>query len=309
MEFMNISDVAWNRVVTIVGFLLVFVSFFISNRALKDWYKTKFGKKEIITTHNKINQVIHADIFSFQATVALNADGFIVSANKRAQKLFGWHEDELVGSKMDKIIADDSMEKFEVHKKQFSVVAGEDNVKEVELNAITRGVEEKKILRVVVGRWTDELDIYFTVVILDITHRRKNEEAIKVAEKEIASLRQLYHEGEKVGHVAFWKMDCQTGEMQYSPNFVTMYSVKGMQVSIENLVKRIIAEDRLRVVEVMKRAKDAKTGYDVEYKFLAMDGYINTMYSVVSAVKNKKGELTHFIGMGRLIKKEKPSWL
>lgn len=303
------SDVVWNRITTISMAMIVLAGVGAGCVIIYNKLKKEYSKDVVIVTnYSKVNQAIHADMFSLAASVALNADGEVIGVNKRAQKLFGWREEELKGKSMAKVLTEDSAIKFETHKRERSITTPDDEIVEIELEAITR-VEEKKVLRVSVGRWTDDLDIYFIVSAIDITHRKKNEEAIKAAEKEINYLRRIYHEGEKVGNVCFWEMDCKTGRIQYSPNFANMYAVKGVEITADILIKRVIADDRVRIAETMRDAKDNKHGYEMEYRFAGLDGYINTMHSIAKAVKNQQGELTHFIGMGRLVKKEKPKWL
>lgn len=298
------SDVEWNRVVTIICALLVIGAIWRH----RVWIKKHLFKRVSaqIPAHAKVSQAIHADIFSFNPSMVLSADGNIIAANKRTQKLFGWHEEELVNNKMDKIILPEYMEKFEWLRKNSN--GNKDNLPVEEVEAVNR-VGEKVWLKISVGKWTDDIEIFFTVTMQDVTHRVKNQLAIKAAEEEINYMRRLYHEGEKVGCVGFWELNTRTGNLVFSPNYSHIMGIKGLPVTVENVIKRIIAEDKAKVVDTMNRARENKTGFEVDYRLLSMDGYLATIHTEAKAVKNNNGELTHYIGMTRLIKKEKTSWL
>lgn len=264
-----------------------------------------------VTGHNsvendKVSQMIHSEPFALNSYLVLNSDGKILGINSRAVKMFGWKEEELKGCEMGNILTPDSMEKYLEYKTNHLVKEYETVV---EVQAKTK---EGQILSIdlLIGKWTDDLEWYYTIIIRDISHRKRNEEAVRKAYDELGVIRQLYHEGEKVGNVAFWIMEIKTGKLHpTSSNFSNLFGVKGISdIPVESLIKRIVLEDKKRVAETMGNAIKNKTGYDITYKMNTIDGWVSTFKSIVSAVKDGNGEVSYFIGMAQLLKKEKPKW-
>lgn len=301
ITILAISDLVWNRIVTVFCFSVILAAMALNDRNYKKW-KSKFAR-ESITEYDRINKIVHSAPFALNSYIVLNVDGKIVGANERVQKMFGWKEQELLGSEINKIIAPQCLVGFENYKKDSTK-----NEETIEMEGLTKA-GEKLNLEIFIGKWSDDLTWYYTVIIRDISHRKRNEQTVSAAYAEINYLRELYHEGEKIGQVAFWKLDVRTGVLwPLSPNFYHLFGIKGMELKVENLIKRVYEEDKIFVAERMNMAKQNKTGYDIQYRMHGLDDYLNTIHSVASAFKNKQGELTHYIGMARLVKKEKEKW-
>ena len=286
----------------VFGFGLVLLFLFFSSIHFQNLRKRLNGYKPI--EEDKVSQMIHSEPFALNSYMILDIEGFIIGLNSRAKKMFGWDESEVKGKRMDKIILPEFMDQFTDYKINHPTREYESTI---EVEGINKA-GEKLYLDILIGKWEADLEWYYTVVIRDISHRKRNEQALHKAQETINALRSLYHEGEKIGNVAFWQLDSQTGNITNSPNFGNLFGVKGMDFHVDSIIKRVVAEDRIKVADTMKAAKDEKRGYDMTYRMNGLDGYVNTIQSTAMAVKNKKGELTHFIGMARLVKKEKPQW-
>lgn len=294
-----ISDVVWNRIVTVACFAVVLSVIILNSRGYRR-LKERFATKE----YDRINKIVHSAPFALNSYVILNIEGKIIGTNERVLKMFGWKDTELLGAEMSKIILPQYLATFKNYKRDSS--KHDDNT--IEIEGITKA-GERLTLEVFVGKWTDDLNWYYTVIIRDISHRKRNEETIRVAYQEINSLRELYHEGEKIGNVAFWKLDVRTGVLApLSPNFQHLFGIKGMEIPVESLIRRVHEDDKINVSQAMNIAKQNKTGYDITYRMHGMNDYLNTINSVTTAFKNKNGELTHYIGMARLVKKDKERW-
>lgn len=286
----------------IVGFILISLMLLSNNKVLKKWSNKIKRHKPI--EEDKVSQMIHSEPFALNAYIVLNANSKIIGVNSKAIKMFGWKEDEVKGHGMDKIITSECLAKYEDYKinhlqKEYESI--------VEVDAKTKSGEVLHI-DLLIGKWTDDLDWFYTVIIRDITHRRRNEEALRIAQDHVNYLRELYHEGEKIGNVAFWKMDLHTGKVTPSANFNHLFGVKGVDIPTESLIRRIDVEDKVKVSDSLRMAKEKKMGYDITYKLHGIDGYISTFRSITSVVKKSNGEVRFIIGMTQLIKKEKPSW-
>lgn len=299
-----ISDIVWNRLTTIGCFTALFAVIFSNSRGFANIRKKILADK--ISDFEKISQIMHSDHFALNAYMVTNTEGIIKGANQRMQKMFGWTEDELKGCKIEKIVHQSCLKDLEIYQRDHS---SEDDDTTIEIEGQRKdGI--KMNLEVNVGKWNNDISWYYTFVIRDVSHRRRNEQTVINALADLNRLRELYHEGEKIGNVAFWILDVRTGLIDpSSPNFGHLFGVGPGPVKVELLIKRVANEDKIRVAATMTVAKESKSGYDMEYRMNGWDDYINTIRSIASAVKNKKGELTHYIGMAQLIKKEKAKWL
>jgi PAS domain S-box-containing protein len=299
-NLLSISDLAANRIVlfgiggVVIAFVIVMI---LQNRKLK----------KISEAYERRNQFVHSEPFALNSYLILNTDNKIININRRAQKMFGWKLEELRDSGMEKILVPEDVKRFEDFKKTRSTHPDEDMT--IELQGVAKDGTSLH-LEALLGRWIDGVDWYYTVVIHNISHRKRNEETIRQGHYELNKLRELYHEGEKIGSVCFWKLDVLTGIIDpASPNFSRIFGVNGTQFKVEMLIKRIIAEDRIKVATIMSNARDHKTGYEMEYRMNGWDGDINTIQSCASAYKNKEGQLIYYIGMARIVKTEKAKWL
>jgi len=302
-----ISDLIWNRIVTVTGFGTLFIYLLFNSRNYKKWKQSLIKDQE--NEYDWIKEVAHPEPFTLDPYLMLNVNGRIVNCSAKLLKTFGWTADELLGTTISKLIADkDSLQIFDEFKKTRTTAP--DDVTII-INGITKLGNEVP-LEVGIVKWIHKERAlwYFTVIMHDITHRVNTQKTKDDLLQYVEQIRKLYHEGEKIGGVAFWKMDCKTGMLiQFSPNFAHLFGIKGDEILVGTLIKRIVADDKVRVAQTMKQASENKTGYEMEYRIITLDGYINTIRSVARAEKNDNGELTYYLGMAQLIKKEKTTWL
>lgn len=302
--FFLISDIKWNQLLLVLIALLCLLIFIVVlNKSLN---LKRLVYKGNVAGFEKINQVLHSEIFSLNSTLILNSSSRIIGANARLQKTFGWEEKELMNKGIDSIILPEYLEVFENYKKH------QDNEEEnlLRVEGVTKS-GERIWLEVFVGKWIEGVSTCYTIILKSINHRIKNEQLQAVLREQVDSLRKLYHEGEKIGNVAFWHLDLLTGTIAWcSPNFYHIFCVPrdGVEMKIETIIKRVCEEDRIKVSETMRNAKKNNTGYEITYTMNAWDGYINTIRSVASAYKDGTGVVTYYIGMAQLTKKEKPEW-
>lgn len=306
-----ISEFLLNRLTTIAFGLISIYAIYSTRKNKSSIMKWRIrNAEEAVNEYDRVKQIVHSAPFALNAYIVLNINGKIVHCNERTRRMLGWTEDELLGTNISKIIVDDySQKNFEDFKKNKTTVPDDITIEVIGQTKLGTSIP----LEIGVGKWIDEdrTQWYFIVIMRDITHRKNTEDTQKKLHETIEEIRKLYHEGEKIGHVAFWELNCQTGKLEkFSPNFVHLFGIKGSEIHVDSLIRRVIPEDKVRLAEIMVRAKETKTGYDVEYKMLSPDGYhINTIYSIASAIKNNKGELLAFRGMARIVKQEKVNWI
>jgi two-component system, LuxR family, sensor kinase FixL len=119
------------------------------------------------------------------AIVSADSDGLLRSWNRGAEQLFGWHADEVIGQPLTVIIPD----RFKaMHEEGISRVRATGHSKlagqVVELAAIRKDGSELPV-ELSIGMWQSSEGVQFSGVIRDITERKRAEEAITAANREL----------------------------------------------------------------------------------------------------------------------------
>lgn len=242
-----------------------------------------------------------------EACLTLDSNIRIIFASDRVKKIFGYTEEELLNKPLSLLIVDQDLEKL------YNFMKRETIRDDIDLFIKLSGHKADKTvfpLQVIADRYFDEdnKQLRYILIMRDISHHAKNDEQSRLLEAEVRTIRRIYHEGEKSGNVAFWELDVKTGELIYSPNYAHIFGLKGATIKVENIINRIMPEDKILVIERMKWARENKCGWEVDYRVQTVDGYVSTIHTISIANKNNDGELTHFNGMTRLLKKEKIKW-
>jgi PAS domain S-box-containing protein len=162
---------------------------------------------------------------AIDAIITINSSGNITFWNHRAEMMFGYSADEMLGKPTTVIMP----QRFrDAHKKRIAQVdsRGKSTVsgKTVELVGLKKDGREFP-LELSLAKWESHEDIYFTAIIRDITARKLAEEALKKARDELErrvdartaelaeaneELRQRIHECERA------EADLRESEQKYS---------------------------------------------------------------------------------------------
>jgi PAS domain S-box-containing protein len=245
----------------------------------------------------RLNIQLESDAFALNTYIAVNRSMQIVFANKRTEKMFGWAERELLGKDVSILFPD----REKVVKFLHDHPDGDDETL-LRTTAITR-LDRKLEVEFISGLWKNEMGEYYTIIIRDITHRVANEQAYRQLQDETNAYREIYSRGEKIGRVGFWYLDDLTGKVRPTPGGQDLYGIAGDSIDVADIVFKVIPEDKVRVAETMRKAKDEGIGYRMTYKLHSTDGYINTIESIAEPVY-EDGMRVGLIGMARLISKE-----
>jgi PAS domain S-box-containing protein len=150
-----------------------------------------------------------------------------------------------------------------------------------------------KHVNVVARAERDELDeLEFVGAVMDITERRRAEEALRQSESYLAEAQRLTHTGSWV-----WSVPGRDS-LHLSEEWYRIYGFdpkKGVPAWEERL-RRIHPEDRARRKMAIGRAVGEKADFEVEYRVLLPDGTVKYIHTIGHPVLNASGELVQFVG-------------
>ena len=146
----------------------------------------KRKEEEVRSSEEKRRFIMNS---ALDAIVCMDTDGMITFWNPQAEKIFGWHEDEVMGKKLSEIIIPPQFRNMHEAGIKKYLITGEAPVLNtlLELNAINRQQEEFPVELTVlpIKQGGEE---FFCSFIRDITQRKKAAEAIKESEEKYRTL-------------------------------------------------------------------------------------------------------------------------
>jgi PAS domain S-box-containing protein len=127
---------------------------------------------------------------------------------------------------------------------------------------------------------------------LDVTQRKRAEEALRESEFYLAEAQRLSHTGSWAwaphkGEIRYWSEEC--------------FRLWGFEPDkrpppFETFFQRIHADDQSRAREVFERATRDRADFELDYRIIHPDGRIRDIHVVGHPVLNASGDLAEFVG-------------
>jgi len=133
----------------------------------------------------------------------------------------------------------------------------------------------------------------FVGAVMDITGRKRAEEALRRSESYLAEAQRLTHTGS-------WARSILTGELIHSSEeHSRLYGFDPDRTvpSREEFNQRIHPEDRQRVIELAARADREGKDFEAHFRIVLPDGTTNYVYEVAHPVFTASGEVREFVGV------------
>jgi PAS domain S-box-containing protein len=124
---------------------------------------------------------------------------------------------------------------------------------------------------------------------IDVTERKRVEEALRRNEHFLAEAQRLSHTG-SFG----WNPD--DGEIVWSDETYRIFEYdRALKPTIDAIVQRIHPDDKALAQQVINRVSQTDTDFEHEYRLLMTDGRVKHLHAIAHAVQNARGD-REFIG-------------
>jgi len=127
--------------------------------------------------------------------------------------------------------------------------------------------------------------------VVDITERKRAEEALRRSEAYLSEAQRLTHTGA-------WATDAVPEPLYWSEELFRLYGLDPQQgfPTHDQVVQRVHPEDRDKYVQAFHRLIHQKVDSDVEFRTVLPDGAIRYLYGLGHPVLNANGELVEIVG-------------
>ncbi len=228
--------------------------------------------------------------------ITVDRQGVIREFNASAERIFGWHRDEIVGQSIRLLIGDETASE-EVGLLR-SLQTGEitPSARGADVTGRRKDGGIVPIRRAIGHARLDQQDL-FVCFITDISERRKMEQALRASEQQFRSL---------IGNIPgiSYRSSLLEGEapmlfISDAVERVTGYTARDFLGTTprRTFAPLIHAADRVRVSETIATALREDRPYLVEYRLLHADGSTRWMWENGTGVRNEAGELCWLDGV------------
>ncbi len=267
------------------------------------WYTHWVAVQRDATDRRKIDSLIRDNEekrrlimnAALDAIICIDTDGMITFWNPKAEQIFGWKQEEVMGKRLSQIIIpesyrilhDQGMENYKVtgHGPALNTL--------LELNAINReGIMFPVELTVLPIK--QENESFFCAFIRDITERKK-------AETTIRRSNERYELVAKATSDAIWDWDMRTGIVVRSGDgLFKLFGYNTLEASIDNdfWIKHVHPDDLIQVQERRELLFDNPNEqfWEDEYRFERKDGSYANVYDRGYIIRDKQGKPVRLIG-------------
>ena len=131
--------------------------------------------------------------------------------------------------------------------------------------------------------------------------RAHDELEIQVAQRTADLQRSEAHlaEAQRLSHMGSWARDAVTGDVTHSSDEhcrLFGFYPQGKRPSLHEFQNRIHPDDRPQALDILKKAADQRTDYEMEYRVVLPDGTLRWVQSLGHPVFGASGDLVEFVG-------------
>jgi len=247
----------------------------------------KQAEQEHLISENRFRQFFET-MPEYCYMVSRNGD--IIDTNLAVCEALGYTKAELMGKPLSTLYAPECAPKMQT---LFEKWKTEGTVRNEEMIVITKKGERRTVLlNAGCVRDSNGIILHSTSIQVDITERRRAEEALRGSE---ARLRLAI----EVGKMYAYEWDVATDAIVRSPEYVHILGVgdPAEQLTRQQILDGVHQDDRASLINSVQQVSPANPTTRVRYRFLRTDGTIIWLESIGHAFFDEHGTLARMIGM------------
>jgi diguanylate cyclase (GGDEF)-like protein/PAS domain S-box-containing protein len=234
------------------------------------------------------------------AYVAIDEDGLVIDWNKRAEQVFGWTRDEMIGRPVADTIIPPHFRDLHLRGLRHYLETGEGPVlnKRIELSAIDRDGREFPV-ELSIGPVRDANGVTFHAFLHDISDRKESEAALRRGEMQLRGSRRRLEQAQAIAQIGSWEWDVRTNKVTWSNELYRIYGLDpaSFPATFEGYLERVHPDDQQRVQSTIGRALADHRSFQFEERIVRPNGAIRLLESQGEAQTDPDGEVIRMIGV------------
>jgi len=238
------------------------------------------SREELEASRNK-----YALLYDFAPVgyFTFDRDGTIRSANLTGVRLLGVEREMLIGRRFDHFVADE--ERFVFANFIGTVFASQQ--KETCRLRLSKGGKQPLYVRIEAMATASGEECL--AVLVDITEKKRAEQALSVSEYNLAK-------AQAMTHVGSWSFDPATGEVNASDELLRILRLGRKETTQEAFAGVVHPEDLENVVEHLRLGIEHGKSYEIEHRLLFPDGVRKWVYTIVEPSVSSAGAVLMLYG-------------
>lgn len=270
-----------------------------TNTDVDDQHKQSEDLKETAKESGELMQTILRS--APDAVITIDGNDLIKSWNPQAEAIFGWTENEVIGTTLTQTIIPERYHEGHLRGMQHFLKTGEGPVlnKPIEISALKKDKTEFQVeLKISSTKLHD--GYIFIGFIRDISVRKEAEEIIRNKSIQLA-------EAQQMAHIGSWEWDILRNKIEWSDELYRIFgsSPHEFDSTFENYLQHIHPDDRQMLQKTVEQAFADHCPYDIIHRVILPDGSLRIISGKGKVITDHAGNAVRMAGTAQDITAQK----
>ena len=245
--------------------------------------------QELIDSEQQIQTILES---APDAVIVIDGDSIIEHWNTRAEEIFGWKSDLIIGKPLHEYIIPERYRKSHIAGLKRFLNTGEEKVfnTTIEIEAVNQKGQEFPVSLSISPTFVKGKYL-FVGFVRDITDRKRSDE-------KIAKSLQSLNEAQQIAHIGSWEIDLVTRGIIWSDELFRIYGYEPFEYDAlgDLFFKHIDPADTDRIIQNVGKAIKNKTSITETYRITTSKGHKHTLIANCNVICNKEGKAVKLTG-------------